>query len=142
MGRWMELLRERPAQDAEDYMDRLSLIVEECAPHPVMRAWRHLDRENRRQFPLLGLVYEGSDVYALDERLWLESAQCLALLEELRRIRRACRREEYLRGLDGHQFYERWREGTSPVEFESCVDRVEKLIERAAREEYCVLMLH
>jgi hypothetical protein len=138
----MELLRERPAQHAEDYMHRRSLIVEECAPHPVMRAWRHLDRENRGQFPLLGLVYEGSDVYALDERLWLEPAQCLALLEELKRIRRVCRREEYLHGLDGHHYYERWREGASPVEFEFCVDRVEQLLERAVQEEYWVLMLH
>jgi hypothetical protein len=138
----MELLRERPAQDAEDYMDRLSLIVEECTPHPVMRAWRHLDRESRGKFPLLGLVYEGSDVYALDERLWLKPAQSLALLQELKHIRRACRREEYVHGLDGTQFYERWREGTDPVEFEYCVDLVEQLLEQAVKEGYWVLMLH
>lgn len=127
MGKWLEVLRDRPLAGADGYSQRRLLIVAEIAPHPLLEAGRWLGSENREFFPMLDLVRKRSPAY-IDEWLWLDERQAKELLSELRRVRRICRREEFLTGLDGHRFYELWRDGESPEEFEGYVDRIEQAL--------------
>ena len=124
MGKWLEVLRDRPAEGADGYAERRPSIVAEIAPHPLLRAAQRLGREHRKHFPALDLVREDSPAY-VDEWLWLDERQVGEVLEELRRVRRICRREEFLAGLDGRKYFDLWRDGDPPEKFEAWLDRIE-----------------
>ena len=127
MGRWLEVLRDRPPDSADGYTERRPSIVAEIAPHPLLRAARCLGREHRKSFPALDLVREDSPAY-IDEWLWLDERQAREVLAELRQIRRICRREAFLAGLDGRRYYDLWRDGDSPENFEAWLDRIEQAL--------------
>jgi hypothetical protein len=127
MGKWLEVLRDRPPEGADGYAERRPSIVAEIAPHPLLRAGRCLGREHRRVFPALDRIREDSPAY-VDEWLWLDERQIGAVLEELRRVRRICRREEFLAGLDGRRYHDLWRDGDSPETFEAWLDRIEQVL--------------
>jgi hypothetical protein len=122
MGKWMEVLRERPP-DTLEHSGRLPLILAEIAPNPLMEAGCHLG-SYRSHFPMLDLVRRDSPAY-VDEWLWLDRDSMDQLLAELRRIRRICRREEFLTGLDGPRYHELWRGNDLPETFEAWSDKLE-----------------
>src|SRR2546428_154727 len=118
MGRWMEIVREQPPE-GQRYHDGVyqQLVAGEAAPYPLMHASRRVCQANpgqrevvRKEFPTLEKVRVDSPQY-VDEDLWLTSQEAGRLLEELRRLRRVCRWEEFIHGLDGQATYEQWREG-------------------------------
>jgi hypothetical protein len=72
--------------------------VREIAPHPLMHAFGALCQANagkreviQKSFPALEAVGLGSPRYT-DEDLWLNADELGQLLEEIRRLRRVCRR--------------------------------------------------
>jgi hypothetical protein len=103
------------------------LFQAEITPPPLLRAARCLGREHRRSFPALDLVREDSPAYVV-EWLRLDERQIGAVLDELRRIRRICRREEFLAGLYGRRSHDLWRDGDSPERFEAWLDRIEQVL--------------
>jgi hypothetical protein len=128
MGRWLEVLSERPPADADGYAQRCPLIVAEITPHPLLGAGRCLPRAFRDRFPMLDLVREDSSAY-VDEWLWLDAPQVEVLLGELRRVRRLCRREEFLAGMNARRFYDFWRQDESPEKCEAWLDRIERVLD-------------
>ncbi len=128
MGGWLEVLSQRPAPGADGRCDRIPLLIDEIAAHPLLRAGRCLGREHRRLFPMLDLVRADSPAY-VDEWLWLDERQVAALLDELRRARRIGRREEFLAGLDGRRYHDLWRRDDDPDAFEASLDRIERALE-------------
>jgi len=131
MGRWMEVLEEKPPAGADGHAERRSLVVGEIAPHPLIGASGFLKSEHRAAFPALDRVRAGSGAY-VDERLWLSSAEAEQLLTELRRVRRLCWREEFLAGLDGRRYYDLWRQGETSERFEEWLDGIEGLLAAAS----------
>src|SRR5215468_10954255 len=95
MGRWMEVVRQRPADGQHDHGQVYEdLIVREIAPHPLMHAFGALCQANpgKREvigefFPTLEAIGLGSPRYT-GEDLWLSADQLGQLLEEFRRLRR------------------------------------------------------
>jgi len=145
MGRWMEVVRQRPADGQHDhghiYED---LIVREIAPHPLMHAFGALCQANpgkreviRESFPTLEAIALGSPRYS-GEDLWLSADELGQLLEEFRRLRRVCRREEYLTGIDGAASYEAWRNSERSDEFDAWLDKIEALVVDARDSAYWV----
>jgi hypothetical protein len=130
MGGWLEVLRQKPPDGADDYSRRLPLIVGEYACHPLVKAIRYLGREHRGTFPALARVCVDSPAYH-GESLWLDDRQSGELLAEFRRVRRIGRWQEFLAGLDGRRYYDLWREGKAPEEFEAHLDRIEALLAAA-----------
>jgi hypothetical protein len=127
MGKWLEVLRERPSDGADGCEERLPYLVDEIAPHPLLWAGRCLSHAHREFSPILDLVHFGSGAYD-GEWLWLDELQKEELLDELRRIRRISRREEFLPGLDGRRYYDLWRRDESPERFEAWLDRIEQAL--------------
>jgi hypothetical protein len=128
MGKWLEVLREKPPAEADGYFKRRPSIVAELAPHPLLWAGRCLSRAHRTLFPTLDLVRQDSTAY-VDECLSLDELQTKELLRELRRVRRICRRQEFIAGLDGQRFYELWRNGETPEAFEAWLDTIENALD-------------
>jgi hypothetical protein len=117
----MGVVRQQPPQGQRDH-DQVyeQLVVREIAPHPLMYAFGALCQANpgkreviRKCFPALEAVGPGSPRYA-DDNLWLNVEELGQLLQEFRRLRRVCRREEYVTGLDGAASYEAWRNSDQP----------------------------
>jgi hypothetical protein len=140
MGRWLELLRERPPLGADDYAQRRSLLIGEIAPHPLLWAALCLSRERRQLFPALDRVREDSTDY-IDEKLWLDARQAGELLQELRRLRRTCQRQKFLTGMDGRRYYDLWRRGESPEQFEEWLDQIEALLAAAQGDDVLLFAL-
>ncbi len=140
MGGWLEVLTQKPTAGAEGWKDRRSLIVDECACHPLVKASRYLGREHRPFFPALVRVCSNSPAYD-SESLWLDDQQAADLLDEFRQVRRISRREEYLAGLDGRRYYDLWRQDEIPEKFEAQLDRIEALLAAAVRGKWVHLSL-
>jgi hypothetical protein len=137
MGKWLEILRERPPETL-DRSGRLPLILAEISPQPLMEAGRHLG-PHRPKFPMLDLVRQDSSAY-VDEWLWLDREQMDALLAELRRVRLIGRREEFLTVFDGQRYYDLWRGSSAPEPFEVWLNRIEKVL-GAANGRWALLSL-
>src|SRR5262245_3062263 len=135
MGRWMEVVRRRPAQGQHDHGQAYEdLVVREIAPHPLMHAFGALCQANpgkreviRECFPTLAALGLGSPRY-VEEGLWLNADELGQLLEEFRRLRRVCRREEYITGIDGTASYEAWRKPDPPEYFDSWLGKIEAML--------------
>ena len=146
MGRWTEVVRIQPPKLERHHDDRYrELIVGQIAPHPLMSAFDTLCRSSpghrlliEKEFPLLERIRAYSPAY-VDEDLWLTSAEAGQLVEELLRMRRICRREEFISGLDGRVAYENWRDGQMEA-FETWVDKINELLAAAAGSGYWVRM--
>src|SRR4051812_37582560 len=127
----MEIVQEQPPEgqryDTDEYR---RLIVGECAPHPLLHAARAIQAGSRRgrnssdAFPMLDRVRLDSRWY-VDEDLWLPPSDVVQLLDEFTRLRRVCRYEEFVLGLDGRAVAARWRDMDAPVEFEWWLDVIE-----------------
>lgn len=119
MGRWMEI-----RQNEE--------IIGEIAPHPILDAGYCLTPEIREQFPLLTKVWPKSKNY-VDEELWLSSEEAKILLEEFRKLRAICRREQFITHLDGKVAEKHWRGHLNPddLEWEKYLDTIESLLAEA-----------
>jgi len=138
MGWWMEIHRERITPDENGTYQ--PLVMGETAPHPLMYAARCLGRVNCARFPLLNMIRFDSEAY-IDETIWLDADAATRLLDEVQRLQRVCRREEFISGLDGTRFAECWRDGESSDDFELRVDSIEALLTLAASNNYWVLLL-
>jgi hypothetical protein len=130
----MEIVQEQPPEGQRDHTAEYQrLIVAECAPHPLLYAFRAIRRGSRGGrmssdvFPMLGRVEGGSQWY-VDEDLWLSPAEAVQLLDEFTRLRRVCRGEESMPGLDGRLVATRWRDVEAPAEFEQWLDVIEGLL--------------
>lgn len=99
MGKWLEILGERPP-DSLDHSDRMPLMLAEIAPYPLLEVACYLG-SHRMRFPMLDPVRRDSPAY-VDEWLWLDCEQMGDLLAELRGIGR---REEFLTGLNGQHYW-------------------------------------
>jgi hypothetical protein len=79
-------------------------------------------------------------VGANNEIQYFDGHQVRKLLEELRRLRRLCRREEFFPGLDVEVFWSRWKAGrklaagASDQDFQRQLDRTEAFLEEALVE--------
>ena len=144
----MEVVRQQPPQGQRDH-DQVyeELIVREIAPHPLMYAFGALCQANpgkreviRKCFPALEAVGLGSPRYA-DEDVWLNAEELGQLLAELRRLRRVCRRQEYVTGIDGAASYEAWRNSDRPEDFDSWLDKIEMLLIGAFGSGYWVRLM-
>ena len=141
----MEVVRRQPPPGQRDHDQAYrELVVREIAPHPLMYAFGALCQANpgrheaiRNCFPTLEAVGLGSPRYT-DEDLWLNADELGPLLEELRRLRRVCRREEYLTGIDGAASYEAWRKSDRPEDFDSWLDKIEAMVVDAWESGYWV----
>ena len=145
MGRWMELVRERPVEGRQQHDESYNrLVVGEIAPHPVVYAFQELCKANpgkveiiREQFPMLEAVGLCSDRY-VKEDLWLSAAEVEQLIDEFQRLRRVCRREEFITHLDGPASYEAWRRLGQREDFETWLDDIEALLRKAVAFGYAV----
>ena len=149
MGKWMEVVNVyykkldvqwKPAW--ESWEDSLSpRVVGETWPQGLMWAADALGPRARSQFPMLFYVWRGSKAYE-DESLWLRPEETLILLDEFQRMRRLCRREEFIWHIDAEELYEAWRDGWPPKEqFEKGLDIEEQLLERSIAEDYWVHLM-
>ena len=135
----MEVVRARPTQGQRSHdVTYEKHVIGELAPHPLMHAFSGLCQANlgkresiRRQFPMLEAVGLHSNRY-VDEDLWLDAVEVSRLFEEFRRLRRICRREEFITGLDGPATYEAWRSAERREDFEAWLDEIEALLGKAA----------
>jgi hypothetical protein len=84
-----------------------------------------------RHFPMLEAVGLHSNRY-VDENLWLDAAEVGRLIEEFRRLRRICRREKFITGLDGPATYEAWRSDERREDFDGWLDKIDALLANAA----------
>jgi hypothetical protein len=144
----MQVVRGRPAQGQHDH-DQIyeDLVVREIAPHPLMHAFGALCLANpgkreviRVCFPTLEAIRLGSPGYT-DEDLWLNAHELGQLLEEFRRLRRVCRREEYITGIDGTASYEAWRKPGPSESFDSWLGKIEAMLVDACASGYWVRLL-
>src|SRR5262245_20920844 len=142
MGRWMEVVRAQRDHGSS----REENVVGEIAPNPLIDAFHALCQGNpgkgetvRKHFPMLEAVGT-SDRYA-DEEMSLQAEAIERLLGEFQRLRRICRREEFITGLDGPSAYGAWRTSWQPEEFERWLDSIEKLLEEAAASGHSVRLL-
>jgi hypothetical protein len=148
VGRWMEVVRRQPPQGHRHHDQAYEeLIVREIAPHPLMHAFGAPCQANagkreviQKSFPALEAVGLGSPRYT-DEDLWLNADELGQLLEEIRRLRRVCRRGEYIPGIDGAASYETWRNSDRPEDFDSGLDRIEAILVDAHRSGYWVRLM-
>jgi hypothetical protein len=148
MGRWMQVVR-RQAPQGHDGPDQVldDLVLGEIAPHPLMHAFDAVCRANpgkreiiHKWFPTLDGIALGSTRYA-DEELWLNAAELGHLLEELRRLRRVCRREQRLPGIDGAASYAMWLGCDRPEDFDSWLDGIEAMLAEASASGYRVRLV-
>jgi hypothetical protein len=140
MGRWMEVLRERPPAGEPYLTTRPDSIVDAVAPHPLIYAARYLGRAARTTFPMLNRVYFKSDAY-VDEDLWLDAMETGQLLEELRRLRKVCHYEQFLPALDGRVLFSRWCGDDDPTAFEQHLDRIESLLQTATQNQFWIRLM-
>jgi hypothetical protein len=144
----MELVREGPPQGQRQHDESYSsLVVGEIAPHPLIYAFQELCKANpgkreiiREQFPMLESVGFRSDRY-VDEDLWLNATEVERLIEEFQRLRRVCRREEFITHLDGPATYEAWRSSEQREEFEVWLDGIEALLRKAVASGYAIRLM-
>lgn len=129
MGKWLGVFRER----LPFYSRQHEVLLGEAWPHYLIRASGYLPDEARELFPLLHRVRVGSEWY-LGEDLWMFYLDVEWLLDDLRRLRRVCRFEEFIPGVDAQLFYERCRQDLEPDEFEQHLDHLESLLELTMRE--------
>jgi hypothetical protein len=139
MGKWMEVLKEKPPPGEDDLTRREPLIIGEIFPYPLMRAGQCLKRDWRSLFPTLARVRLRSPAY-VGEWLWLDSREAERRLDELRRIRRLCHRQEFLEGFDGPRYYEFWRQDDAQERFEGWLDQIESLLASAVTGDCWVLL--
>ena len=133
MGRWMEVVRERPP-DAENFLERRRpLILGEIAPNPLIEATRRLPTEARSDFPFLDRTRIDSGAYD-GEELWIDSIEAEGLLKDFRRFRQVCRFEAFVKGVKAENLVEHWRGGTDHQEFDRWLDKIEGLLDLAVRE--------
>lgn len=139
MGKWMEAVRERPANDRPTQQQ----IEGECYPGLLLRAFEAIWAGKRRDmdpsshFPMLKRIEDGPYV---DEELWLTPDETVQVLDEFTRLRRICHEEEFLRELDGRVTAKHWYERaiwliclgeTAPAEFERELDEIEAVLWQA-----------
>jgi len=139
----MQVLRGRQSDDRAIENE----VVAETAPHVLMHAFRSLCQANpgRRelianQFPMLETVGIGSDRYA-DENLWLEPDETGLLVQELEKLRRLCRREEYVESLDGPATYIAWRGAEQPEDFDKWLDDILALLGQSVTSAHMVRLM-
>jgi hypothetical protein len=89
---------------------------------------------------LLVRVDVQSDAY-VGEHLWLDASEAAELLEETRKLRRICRREEFIQGLHGDRVWDLWRRNDTSEAFDAWLDRVEHMLEMAVRHEHWVHLM-
>lgn len=147
MGKWMELVNVyykkldvqwKPAWD--DWEESVSpRVVGATWPYGIMWAAEALGPKGQVHFPMLFRVARVSDAY-VDESLWLRPEEAELLLDEFRRLRRLCRHEEFIPGVDAQQVHENWRDDyfTSPDEFEAYLDKEEHLLTQAIEHDYWI----
>jgi hypothetical protein len=143
----MEIVQEQPPEGQRHHTDEYKrLIVGECAPHPLLHAARAIQAGSRRgwnssdAFPMLDRVRVDSSWY-VDEDLWLPPADAFQLLDEFMRLRRVCRDEEFVPGLDGRALAARWRDMDEPAEFERWLDAIEGLLWQAVEGGHWVRLM-
>jgi hypothetical protein len=141
MGWDMQVLRALPLEDHHPDKDS---VVEEAYPGGLMLAFDALcaaDADSRRisgsRFPMLAKVGRKSLAY-VDEDLYLASDEVRLLVEDFRALRRVCRNNEFIAGLDGPTIYDRWRGSKEPSYFEECLDFIEAVLVRAVERGYWV----
>jgi hypothetical protein len=140
MGRWMEVLRERPPAGEPYLTTRPDIIVDAIAPHPLIYVARYLGRTARANFPMLNRVYFESDAY-VDEDLWLDATEASQLLDELRRLRQVCHYEQFIPGLDGRVVLSRWCGDDDLTAFEQHLVRIESLLQTAAENQFWIRLM-
>lgn len=133
MGRSMKLVRATsPGAEPE--------VVVEATAHPLMHGALALPHAVRPEFPLLARIRVRSEAY-VDEAQTLGREDVVALLEELRRLRRVCARTEFLANVDGLRVFDSWRtrgidgDVHAPGDFNAWLDTIEAMLERAVVED-------
>ena len=139
MGRWMEVLRERPPIEKGRESPEWVPLREGVAPHPLLNAAGAVRSPAEAHFPALYRVRLGSPEYE-DEELWLSAAEAESLLADFRRLRAVCRRESFIPGLDGAEVYGRWRGAASASDFERQLDDLDADLALAVAESGVVLL--
>jgi hypothetical protein len=139
MGRWMEVLRERPPRGESYEETRPEIIFGEIAPHPLIYAAHHLGRAGRTAFPMLKYVYFASDAY-VDEDLWLTASEATQVLDELRLLRQVCRYEHFIPGLEGRLLFSRWCDD-NPTIFNEHLNQIEYLLQIASQNQFWVRLM-
>jgi hypothetical protein len=144
----MEVVRAQPPQGQRSHDESYEkLVVGEIASHPLMHAFDRLCQANpgkreiiRKHFPMLEAVGLNSNRY-VDEDLWLDAVEVGRLLEEFQRLRRVCRREEFITALDGSVTYEAWRSSERREDFDGSLDGIEALLRKAVASNYAVRLM-
>lgn len=121
-------------------------VMDEIWPGRLMSAWHAIPAAARSEFPMLERVTVRSPAY-VDELQLLVGDEVPRLLAELRRLRQLCRREEFVRGVNGAQVFDRWRTWSEDgQQYESddmndYLDGIEELLERAAQYGWTVRLM-
>jgi len=138
VGRWFEIRSDAPS-DAWPLPQEA--VVREGAPYPLIRVAPLLGRALRAEFPQISRTWVGSGAYD-GELLWLTAAEVSILSEEWSRFTRICRREEFIRGLDGRALFERLRESSlEPARLEEDLIEFGGWLSKAARLGYSLRLL-
>ncbi|WP_146654814.1 hypothetical protein [Labilithrix luteola] len=125
MGKWMS------AFGPDD-----KLTKDEVWPSPLLSAFHALPLSRQHEFPFLARLRFGSPDY-VNEALVLEGPAVACTLTELRRLRRICRGEDVVAGIDGRVVFDSWRvrdafgEQYDPIEMDESLDDIEGVLSRA-----------
>lgn len=136
MGRYLEVLKERPPEGAT-WEERRALSVKEVYPHAALELRRCLRGAGRAAFPMLWRVGYDSEEY-VNESLWLDAEEAGTLLAEIQRVRRVCRREEFVHGIDGMALWEAWSTWREEGETDALLDEIEGALALAVGRGYVV----
>jgi len=63
------------------------------------------------------------------------------LIEEFQRLRRLCRRQQFVTTLDGPTTYEAWRSSERREDFDRSLDEIEALLGKAVASGYAVRLM-
>src|SRR5262245_24793964 len=142
MGRWMEVVRVQ-RDHGTSVQDS---VVGEIASNPLINAFDALCQGNpgkretiRKHFPMLEAV--GTSDRYVDEEMSLQAEAVEQLLGEFQRLRRICRQEEFVTGLNGPSAYDAWRTSWEPEEFDGWLDGIEKLLQEAVTSRHLVRLM-
>ncbi len=105
MGKWMEVLNQKPPYEYPGWEEYEKLIVKELAPHPIIYCYVFLAKNLRNQFPYLKRLSINSGYYIEEEQL-LNPKEVELLLKEFIFLRKLTHREVFIQGFDAKIFYE------------------------------------
>jgi len=140
MGKWLEVLTERPADD-EPYLEtKPEIIINEIAPNPLIGCAKLIAHKYKDELPALYQIRPHSTAYS-NESLCLNSQEAKLVLDEFRRIRNVADHKDFINGISAERVQELWEEYNWNNEINEWLDKIEESLQLASEKGYWVRIL-